>query len=594
MLCILDYVYKQNRKYTFQCKSGHIFERNFTQLKHNSHCPICKKEQQKVDNLNKFKKLVKNIGFEYIDGYQNKKSKVILKCNKCGSEFKMQADSFVKNQRCPICKYQVPKEKTKYKTIEEIAKENDIEIVEYVKGKISISTFRCNNGHIFKKTNKSFRESPFCNTCKQLDKWKEKDKKYRQLLNEHGWEVVSSDLIKSNSQKIVIRCVKCGDVIETTVAKKYPSFGCKRCRDVNMSKNKRLSKKQLIEDLRELGFTYIDGDYRNNSSVITVKCKNGHTIKNSLKYFKNVGKCTVCNPSSYQSQGEKEIVNFIKTFYRGEILERNKTLLNGNEIDIYLPDIGIGIEYNGEYFHSEEVGKDKNYHLNKTKKAAEKGVQLIHIFESEWLLKNDRIKYFLKDKIAGTKKIGARKCNIVIVDKNTEKDFFNKYHIDGFAGSSVCIGLEFNGELLMAISFAKPRYNKKYDYELIRMATAYGHTVVGGISKIVNHFFKITNAKTLISYSNLRFSNYDYTKTGYFKSGFKHIGYSEPNYFYFKPAKVASEGLFSRQKFQKHKLENMDFFDQNLSEKEIMKRNGYFRIYDCGNHIFVKKRIAVI
>ena len=570
MLCVLEYVDKQNKKYTFQCQNGHTFERNFTQLKYNSSCPICKKEEQKLNNVNKFKELVKKANFEYIDGYQNKKSKVTLRCKQCGSEFRMQADSFVKNQKCPICKYQASKEKPKHKTIEEIAKENNIEIIEYVKGKTSVSTFKCSNGHIFKKNNKSFRERPYCNICKELSKWKEKDAKYRKMLNEHGWEVITSELIKNNSQKIVIRCTKCGDVVETSIGKKYPSFGCKNCRDLNMSQNKRLSKRQLIKDLNNLGFTYIEGDYKNNNSIITVQCENGHTIKNTLKYFKNVGKCTICNPSSYQSQGEKEIIDFIKSFYNGEIIERNKTLLNGNEIDIYLPEVGIGIEYNGEYFHSEELGKGKNYHLNKTKKASEKGVQLIHIFESEWFLKKDRIKNFLKDKIAGTKRIGARKCNIVLVDKNTEKDFFNKYHIDGFTGSSICIGLEYDGKLMMAISFAKPRYNKNYDYELIRMATICGYTIIGGISKIINYFFKNTNARNLISYANIRFSNFDYTKTGYFKAGFTHIGYSEPNYFYFKPAKVTTEGLLSRQKFQKHKLFKMDFFDPNLSEKDIV------------------------
>ena len=125
--------------------------------------------------------------------------------------------------------------------------------------------------------------------------------------------------------------------------------------------------------------------------------------------------------------------------------------------------------------------------------------------------------------------------------------------------------------------FGKPRFNKKYDYELIRFCSKMNINVVGAASKLFKHF-KINYNGSIISYANRRFSNGNLYET----LGFTKIDETKPNYFYIK-----GKTLLSRNKCQKHKLKNLlDNFDENLSEHENMLNNGYLKVYDCGNLVF--------
>ena len=275
-----------------------------------------------------------------------------------------------------------------------------------------------------------------------------------------------------------------------------------------------------------------------------------------------------------------EIFNFIKT--QNKLY--NYKLIGLKEIDIVLPDIKLGIEYDGLIFHSEGLlnegrirNVDKNYHLNKTELCNLKGYQLFHIFESDnidiWLS-------MINNRLGLNERIYARKCIIKELKSSEIKDFLNNNHLQGFINSSINLGLYYNNELVSVMTFSKPRFNKKYDYELIRFCNKLNTSVIGSASKLFNYFIKKYNPKSIISYANRRFSN----GSIYEKLGFKFLRKTAPNYFYFKPS---IRILMSRNQFQKHKLANLlDKFDENLSESENMFNNGYRRIYDCGNLVY--------
>lgn len=98
---------------------------------------------------------------------------------------------------------------------------------------------------------------------------------------------------------------------------------------------------------------------------------------------------------SNKTQGEEDIYKFIQSIYSKEI-NCNSWILKDKEIDIYLPDLKIGFEFNGIYWHSQEF-KDKNYHLNKLKLANSKGIKLYFIWEDEWEYNKKEIKQWIKD-----------------------------------------------------------------------------------------------------------------------------------------------------------------------------------------------------
>jgi hypothetical protein len=133
------------------------------------------------------------------------------------------------------------------------------------------------------------------------------------------------------------------------------------------------------------------------------------------------------------------------------------------------------------------------------------------------------------------------------------------------------------------MTFGKSRFNKKYKYELLRFCNKLGYHIPGSASKLLKYFERNYKPKSLISYADRRWSRGNV----YEKLGFKMIGKSKPNYWYFK---LTSNIRYSRINFQKHKLKDiLEKFDETLSESENMKLNGYNRIYDCGNLVYVKE-----
>jgi hypothetical protein len=332
----------------------------------------------------------------------------------------------------------------------------------------------------------------------------------------------------------------------------------------------------------------------------TEDIKNGIYTVNFIEFMKkeNLSWCTVRKllrtrnikyrtTTTGKSKPQEKLFEDIST---SEKIRNDREVIRPQELDIYLPEIRLGIEYNGLHFHSQGVSKysmfnnpdfDKNYHLNKTLACAAKGIQLFHIFEGENL---DLWLSMIHNKLGLNTKVYARKCTVKEIKNFDTKDFQNENHIRGFCAASKCFGLFYNDKLMSIMTFGKPRFNKNYEYELIRFCTLRNHTIIGGASKLWKYFLKKYAPKSVVSYANLRFSNGGI----YEKLGFSKVGQSPPNYFYFKDSNILESG----NKFQKHKLANLHYsgvlphYDENGSETEIMFANGYRRIFDCGNLIY--------
>lgn len=324
--------------------------------------------------------------------------------------------------------------------------------------------------------------------------------------------------------------------------------------------------------------TYWQGDSFN---VTCKKCgKNFNSRNRDLRCYK-------CNPLlKGSSVEEKEIKMFIQRLLKSKdiIIENDRKILNGKELDIYLPDYKLAIEFNGLYWHSEIQGKDKNYHLNKTLLANSKGIRLIHIFSDEWLYKKDIVKNRLKHILnIPNKKIYARKCiikEINTVDKNT---FLDKYHIQGRCNSGNRLGAFYNNELVAVMTFGKLRKAlghtpKLNNYELIRFSTNES-VVIGIASKLLTYFIRHYTPKKIITYADKRWSSSD--NNLYTSIGFKKIRTSAPNYWY----TLDNLTRLHRFNFRKSELVKKGH-DVSKTENIIMKELGYNKIWDCGNMVY--------
>ena len=213
---------------------------------------------------------------------------------------------------------------------------------------------------------------------------------------------------------------------------------------------------------------------------------------------------------SGSSYFEKEICEFVKSIYSNEIVENDRKIIYPKELDIYIPDYNVAIEYNGTYWHS-SLYKDKNYHYDKSKLCEEKGIRLIHIWEYEW--ENERQRPILENIILSAcgkiqNKIYARNCKIEIRESKNMKQFFEENNIQGFRGGKFAICLIYNNEVVMSYIMGKAFFGKgKYEWEVIRGATKLGCSVIGGASKIWKYFKNNYNPQSCVYYVDYNYFN---------------------------------------------------------------------------------------
>lgn len=309
------------------------------------------------------------------------------------------------------------------------------------------------------------------------------------------------------------------------------------------------------------------------------------SFEHTFNHVTNIPRCLVCNPL-YSSKPEKELYDYLVELLKDSSLVKrtDRELCAPYEVDILIDSKKIAIEFNGIYYHSYdklETIHEKNYHLMKTEMCNEKHFHLIHIFENEWNEKKDIVKSMLASKLGISERIGARKCVIKEVSKQEEKDFLNKSHIQGSITSSYSLGLYFNSELVSLMTFGKSRYNKNYEWELLRFCNKLGFSVQGAAKRLLTYFEKNKNPNNLLTYADRRYSKGNL----YVQLDFVFSHFSKPNYFYVDE----SMNLNRREKYQKHKLTKIiKIFDNSKTEAQNMFNNGFRRIWDCGNYVFHK------
>ena len=303
--------------------------------------------------------------------------------------------------------------------------------------------------------------------------------------------------------------------------------------------------------------------------------------------YSHVPLCPFCNDKQHgRSTQEKNLFNFIKSIYDGEIIENDRTIIKPLELDIVIPEKKIAFEFNGTFWHSESspgFNKNKNKCLIKTNKCNDVGYKLIHIWEHDWVNKNNLIKEKIKALLGiDQTKIYGRNCIVNEICPKIKNQFLNENHIQGEDKSNIKLGLFHENELVAIMTFGKPRFNKNYEYELIRYATKSGNHVIGGAGKLLKYFERNYNPKSIITYADRFYSQGNM----YRQLGFNEFEKSSPGYFY-----VNSNGIkVSRYQCQKHNLRKFlgDKFHNELSEFENMLVNNFHRVYDCGNYVFIK------
>jgi hypothetical protein len=460
---------------------------------------------------------------------------------------------------------------------------------------------------------KTFIEKYGVENPSQLNEVKEKKKKT--TLKNYGVEhALQSEEIRNKFKETCLKRYDAGSPLQSDKIKEKVKNTCLERYDVSrVTKLDQYKNKQKETCLKRFGTEYASQNEKiknkmSNKSLTRFYyyLKNNNIIKPNFKFEEYIGsenykkyswkcckcetnftdhidnghipKCPTCYPKIVcMSKPEKEVSDFCKQYYPN-LIENSRSIIPPLELDIYIPEKKLAIEFDGLYWHSEINGnKDPNYHLNKTLQCEEKGIQLIHIFEDEWLNKQDIVESIIKSKLGiYDQKIYARKTEFKFVSHEKANQFLFDNHLQGEINGQH-FGLYYNDELVSLISISKPRFNKNYNYELLRFCNKKNTQVIGSLSKLVKNFKKL-NSGTIISYCDRRYSD----SKNYSNIGFEQISITKPSYYYIKYF-----DRYNRMKFQKYKLvDKLPIFDSNLTEWQNMQLNDYDRIFDCGNFVF--------
>ena len=301
------------------------------------------------------------------------------------------------------------------------------------------------------------------------------------------------------------------------------------------------------------------------------KCKTCGNIITTSKGPAEV-RCYTCHPvHEFVSNKERSVAEWVRSIYSGTVITSDRSMIAPYELDIYIPERNLAIEFDGAYWHSERF-KERDYHQKKSLLCMNKGIRLIHIPELIWEYKRDIIKSIIENALGVYKyRVFARNCTIRTIGSSQYRNFLDENHIQGAIVSKQRYGLYYNTELVAVLGYGSSRFAKG-ELELHRFCIKKEWNIPGAFSKLLKHS-KFHGS----SYIDLNYFN----GAGYLKSGFKFIRNTEPSYVWLKPE---TGQVYSRYQTQKHKLEKLlEYFDPELSETQNMELHGFEKVYDAGN-----------
>lgn len=378
--------------------------------------------------------------------------------------------------------------------------------------------------------------------------------------------------------------------------------GCPLCavpkqqgRNTRRQRHTQLNFAALASNVHKGMFDYTDTVYTHNQNKVVFRCIAHNRIleQTARDHLDGYNPCTQCN--HMKSAGEQQVFDFLSTLTKAE--SRNRTILKPKELDIYLPDRKLAVEYCGEYRHSagskDEERAARKKHIEKYRACKEQGVRLITLWESEWKERNYAIRRLLRNAVGKSKgKLMARKCELRKATPAEARAFYDRYHPQGGAGSGEHFALFWKGKMVACMRFvlgANDRGAAAKDrvWTLGRYATRI--TVAGAASRLFKAFVTEFNPPEVKSFSDNRF----FDGGMYAQLGFVLEEEVPEDYVVWSPKiGIRPKPHYQRRQLPKRLEEHgmKEVFDPATdprTEAEMTYFMGARRLYDCGKKRWV-------
>ena len=135
------------------------------------------------------------------------------------------------------------------------------------------------------------------------------------------------------------------------------------------------------------------------------------------------------------------------------------------------------------------------------------------------------------------------------------------------------------------MTFDRPRYNKHYQWEILRVCAKAGYHIINGSKKLFKYFIKENNPETVLVYCDLAKLSGEF----YEKLGFTRIKKVNPARHWYNPKakKHITDSFLWNKGFDR--IFGTDYGKQ-ASNTELMLQHGFVEIYDCGQATYIWKK----
>ena len=514
--------------------------------------------------------------------YKNANTKLIITCPKHG-DFEQLPIPHINGQGCPKCAGRGLSQDEVIELFREAhGDEYDYSKVHFTRMRDKVCIICKEHGEFWQTPDKHYKLHQGCPKCGRIklnrNRKITRDKFIDKANGVHNGKYDYSKIsFKDIHEKVTIICPIHGE-FEQLAYEHLNGHGCAKCAvdDTKLRLDEFIERSNVIHNFK---YDYSKVKINGIKNPVEIICPiHGSFMQTPESHLKGSG-CSICG--KVESSAERELYEYVcKLVGKENVRHNDRTVLNGSEIDIYIPSLKIGIEYNGVIWHSEKFGKGKNYHLSKLELANKKGVELIQIFEDEYVHNKkivlNKLKHLLQCNY-NSQKINARSCTVSIIDRKEAKSFLEDNHIQGFGKSTVHIGLMCDKELVAVMSFR--RIIKDSDeWELTRFASDNNFIVRGAGGKLLSFFIKNFNPSSIKSFADRRWT-VKADDNLYTKLGFTLDEILDPDYRYVLKSNPERIHKFN---FRKKLLNKKYGLPLTMTESEMAKEIGAFKIWDCG------------
>lgn len=401
----------------------------------------------------------------------------------------------------------------------------------------------------------------------------------RKSVKEHWLNIVYCSLECANAVEIEQKCSVCGRIFKSKVTRegkpkqKICSEYCANTVDIVLK----------CEICGENFITHPLLDGRKRTTKFCNNCRPKERVKNisktCLEKYGVSYPCLTENCKSSNPQANSKInEDFCKLLSRYG-LDFDTEYSIGSK---FCYDVRLGnnlVEINPTITHTSIdyipifSAKDANYHLNKSNYAVDNGYRCIHVWQwDNW----DKIVQLLLPK----QKLYARKLQLKVIDKSTANTFLDTFHLQGSCyNNRINLGLYLNNRLVQVMTFGEPRYNRNYQWELLRLCSCSEYCIVGGAEKLFKYFIRNYKPVSVISYCDIsKFSGNVYNRIG-----FKLKKLTKPQKIWSKNSNYITDNLL-RQRGADQLIGTHD--GKGTDNEEVMIREGWLPVYDCGQMVF--------